>query len=69
MSETTRDRKTRLGKFFNFANNGITIAGIVITTLSALLIVTFMIVELSGGLTGLWQTYPPVQAVQPLEQA
>ena len=50
MSETTRDHKTRLGKFFNFANNGITIAGIVITTLSALLIVTFMIVELSGGL-------------------
>jgi len=50
VSETTRDRRTRFGKLFNFANNGITIAGIVITTLSALLIVTFMIVELSGGL-------------------
>lgn len=50
MAALSRDRKARLGRYFNYANNGITIAGIVLTTLSALLIVTFMIVELSGGL-------------------
>lgn len=43
------DRKALLGRLFNYANNGITIAGIVLTTLSALLIVTFMVVEISGG--------------------
>ena len=50
MAALSRDRKARFGRYFNYANNGITIAGIVLTTLSALLIVTFMIVELSGGL-------------------
>jgi len=50
MAAISRDKKARFGRYFNYANNGITIAGIVLTTLSALLIVTFMIVELSGGL-------------------
>ncbi len=50
MAASSHDRKALFGRLFNYANNGITIAGIVLTTLSALLIVTFMIVELSGGL-------------------
>ncbi len=50
MTASSDDRKALFGRLFNYANNGITIAGIVLTTLSALMIVTFMIVELSGGL-------------------
>ena len=50
MAAISQDRKALFGRLFNYANNGITIAGIVLTTLSALLIVTFIIVELSGGL-------------------
>ena len=49
MSAAKHNRGKRIGRWFNYANNSITIAGIVLTTLSALLIVTFMIVELSGG--------------------
>jgi hypothetical protein len=45
-----RDQKPLFGRIFNYASNPITIAGVVLTTLSALLIVTFMIVEVFGGL-------------------
>ncbi len=45
----TSDRSRFFGRLFNYANNGVTIAGIVLTTISAVLITTFMIVELSGG--------------------
>ena len=41
---------TRGGRLFNLANNGITIAGFALTTVSGLLIVTFLIVNLFGGL-------------------
>ncbi len=49
MAASTDDHQGRFGRLFNYSNNGITIAGIVLTTISALLIITFMIVELSGG--------------------
>lgn len=44
------DRRKLIGRLFNYANNPITIAGVVLTTLSGLLIVTFMVVELFGEL-------------------
>ncbi len=50
MSTSTEDRKKFFGRLFNYANNGISIAGIVLTTLSGLLIVTFLIAQLWGGL-------------------
>jgi len=50
MTAQNVDRKKFFGRLFNYANNAITIAGIVLTTLSALLIVIFMVVELTGGL-------------------
>jgi nitrate/TMAO reductase-like tetraheme cytochrome c subunit len=49
MSASDERRKT-IGRLFNYANNPITIAGVVLTTLSALLIITFMVVELFGEL-------------------
>jgi len=48
MPTSAENRKHLLGRLFNYANNGLTIAGIVVTTLSAILIITFMVVELSG---------------------
>ncbi len=44
-----RDGKGR-GRLFNLANNGITIAGFALTTVSGLMILTFLIVNLLGGL-------------------
>ena len=44
------DRHKVIGRIFNYANNPITIAGVALTTLSGLLIVTFMVVELFGEL-------------------
>jgi hypothetical protein len=41
---------TRGGRLFNLANNGITIAGFALTTVSGLSIITFLIVNLFGGL-------------------
>jgi len=38
-----------LGRVFNYANNPLTIVGIVITTVAALLIVIFMVIELASG--------------------
>ena len=40
---TTADRKRFFGRLFNYANNGLTIAGTVLTTLSGILIVIFLI--------------------------
>jgi len=45
-----QDGKKTIGKLFNYANNFITITGGVLTTLSALLIITFVVVELFGEL-------------------
>ncbi len=46
----TNDPKKAIGRFFNYANNGLTIVGIVLTSLSAVVIITFMVVELFGEL-------------------
>ena len=51
MSNTSaEDRKRFFGRLFNYANNGLTIAGIVLTTVSGLLIVVFLVAQLWGGL-------------------
>jgi len=42
-------RRGLFGRLFNYANNPTTIAGIVLTTVSAVSIIIFMIGELSGG--------------------
>jgi hypothetical protein len=44
------DQKKFFGRLFNYANNGITISGVVLTTLSGLLIAVFLIAQLWGGL-------------------
>jgi len=49
MIDRIRSRRDTLGRLFNYANNPITITGFVITTVSALTIIIFMIAELSGG--------------------
>ena len=46
LARTSRGR----GRFFNLANNGITMTGFVLTTVSGLTIITFLIVHLLGGL-------------------
>ncbi len=47
---SAEDRKKFFGRLFNYANNGLTIAGVVLTTISGLLIVVFLIAQLWGGL-------------------
>jgi nitrate/TMAO reductase-like tetraheme cytochrome c subunit len=47
---TTDTRKPASGRLFNYANNGLTIAGVVLTTLSGLLIIIFLLAQLWGGL-------------------
>jgi len=49
-AEKATDRERFFGRLFNYANNWLTIAGVVLTTLSALMIIVFMLVELSGEL-------------------
>ncbi len=44
-----RGLRALLGQAFNYANNPVSITGIVITTVSGLSIVTFLLIELSGG--------------------
>jgi hypothetical protein len=50
MTTDTDDRRRFFGRLFNYANNAITIAGVVLTTLSGLLIVVFLVAQLWGGL-------------------
>ncbi len=50
MTGTTDTRKPASGRLFNYANNGLTIAGVVLTTLSGLLILIFLLAQLWGGL-------------------
>jgi hypothetical protein len=50
MTASTDERRKFFGRLFNFANNAITIAGVVLTTLSGLLIIVFLIAQLWGGL-------------------
>jgi hypothetical protein len=50
MTASTEDRKRFFGRLFNYANNGLTIAGVVLTTISALLIVVFLVAQMWGGL-------------------
>jgi len=45
-----REPSRLTGRLFNLANNGITIAGIALTTVSGIFILTFLIVNLMGGL-------------------
>jgi hypothetical protein len=47
---TRETRKPASGRLFNYANNGLTIAGVVLTTLSGLLILIFVLAQLWGGL-------------------
>jgi hypothetical protein len=47
-SDSARDKF--LGRLFNYANNAITLSGIVMTTLSGLLITIFLLAQLWGGL-------------------
>jgi len=50
MAVTTSDRRKFFGRLFNYANNGLTIAGIVLTTISGLMIIVFIIAQMWGGL-------------------
>ncbi|MBD3856470.1 MAG: NapC/NirT family cytochrome c [Acidobacteria bacterium] len=50
MTASTDERRKFFGRLFNYANNAITIAGVVLTTLSGLLILVFLIAQLWGGL-------------------
>jgi len=45
-----QDSKKSIGRVFNYANNPLTIIGVGLTTLSALVILTFFVVELFGEL-------------------
>lgn len=46
---TNQGLKAYLGRAFNYANNPTSLTGIVIATVSGLSIVTFLVIELSGG--------------------
>jgi hypothetical protein len=50
MAEQHRGGSKVIGRLFNLANNWITITGVALTTVSALLIITFFVVGLLGGL-------------------
>ena len=50
MTPSTEDRKKFFGRIFNYANNGLTIAGIALTTVSALGIIIFVIAQVFGDL-------------------
>jgi hypothetical protein len=50
VSESGSPRQRSFARLFNYANNGLTIAGVVLTTLSGLLIVIFLLAQLWGGL-------------------
>ncbi len=50
MTTSAEDRKKFFGRIFNYANNAITIAGVVLTTISGLLIIVFLSAQLWGGL-------------------
>lgn len=49
MAASSDDRKKLFGRLFNYANNGLTIAGIVLTTISGILITVFLIAQMLGG--------------------
>ncbi|NOZ78246.1 MAG: cytochrome C [Acidobacteria bacterium] len=49
MVDRVRSRHNTIRRLFNYANNPITITGFIVTTVSALTIIIFMIAELSGG--------------------
>ena len=44
-----KTRNETFGRLFNYANNGITLTGIVIATVAALTIIIFILAELAGG--------------------
>jgi len=53
MSEKNAETHTKtslLGRAFNYANNGLTITGTILVTLSALAIIIFLAAEFSGGM-------------------
>ena len=50
MTTSVDDRKKFFGRIFNYANNALTIAGVVLTTISGLLIIVFLSAQLWGGL-------------------
>jgi hypothetical protein len=50
MADSTGTRERFVGKLFNYANNPLTVSGIVMTTLSGLLIIIFLLAQLWGGL-------------------
>ena len=50
MTTSVEDHKKFFGRIFNYANNALTIAGVVLTTISGLLIIVFLSAQLWGGL-------------------
>lgn len=50
MTTTRRSATQVLGRLWNLANNFLTIVGSALTTIAGLLIVTFVVVELAGGI-------------------
>jgi hypothetical protein len=50
MAPQLRIQSKLIGRLFNLANNALTIAGAALTTVSAILIIIFLVVNLMGGL-------------------
>jgi hypothetical protein len=50
MTANIDEREINFGRLFNYANNPITIAGVLLTTIAGLLIIVFLIAQLWGGL-------------------
>jgi hypothetical protein len=50
MSTARRGATQVFGRLWNLANNALTILGAILTTISGLLIVTFLLVEMAGGI-------------------
>jgi nitrate/TMAO reductase-like tetraheme cytochrome c subunit len=50
MHAERRETGSRRGRLFNYANNPITLAGVVLTTVSAISIIAFILGEMAGGL-------------------
>ena len=52
MNENQKPQRTQVGRLFNYSNNPITITGVVLATLAALLISIFIAIHLFGGHQG-----------------
>ena len=50
MAKMTSDRRNLFGRLFNYANNFLSIMGIVLTTVTAILIIVFIVAESAGAI-------------------